>query len=65
MINNSWHLNARIFNAAKKPASISKMMFIATFLLLFLPGGQVSAALHSGCTAYAFLPDKFVFEFSK
>ena len=64
MINNSWYLNARIFNAAKKPASISKMMFIATFLLLFLSGGQVSAALHSGCTAYAFSPDHILLDFS-
>ena len=63
MFYDSWQQNARIFTLPKKPAGIMVMLLVATFLILLLPGGQVSAALHSGCTAYAFSPDHTLLDF--
>ena len=60
MFYDSWQQNARIFTLPKKPAGIMVMMLVATFLLLVLPGGQVSAALQSGCTVYAFSPPTYI-----
>ena len=63
MFNHSWHQNARIFALPKKPAGIGMMMLVTTFLILIFSGGRVSAALRSGCTAYAFSPDHILLDF--
>ena len=38
-------------------------MLVAALLLFFLPGGQVSAELRSGCTAYVFSPSTVYLDF--